>query len=67
MKVLLGILSNLFIYVMFSFYNKTWDPMNYSQDSVYWFGCLCGLCWIAIGLWAMLNPEEKGPHYGDGI
>lgn len=67
MTFLFGILSNLFVYLMFSFYNKTWDPMNYSQDSVYWFGCLCGLFWIAAILWKSLVSDDKGPRYGDGL
>jgi hypothetical protein len=67
MKILLGIFSNFFLYFFFALFNKTWDAMVFSKESVYWFGCLCFLCWFGIFLWDVLNPKETGPHYGDGI
>ena len=49
MKTILsfGIGTTLFMYFFISLYNHTWDIMNYSGDSVFWFGCLSGLGWFA--------------------
>jgi hypothetical protein len=44
--LLIGIFGTFFMYVMFSFFNKTWDPMGYSPDSVYFFACSSAICWI---------------------
>lgn len=48
MKTILsfGIGTTLFMYFFISLYNHTWDIMNYSKDSVYWFGCLSATGWI---------------------
>ena len=47
MKTILsfGIGITLGMYFFISLYNHTWDIMNYSGDSVYWFGCFSGLGW----------------------
>ncbi len=49
MKTILsfGFGTTLFIYFFISLYNHTWDVMNFSQDSVYWFGSLSALGWVA--------------------
>ena len=48
MKTILtfGIGTTLFMYFFTSLYNHTWDIMNYSGDSVYWFGSLSAIGWI---------------------
>ena len=55
----LGIFGTIFMYFMFSFFNKTWDPMQFSQNSVYWFGTLSAVCWIMGMLISVLDLDKK--------
>jgi len=59
-------LSCGFFYFIFSFYNRTWNPMEFSQDSIYFFGCAMfisclGFCMMAYldGSNAYYREQEK--------
>ena len=63
-SIITGIIASLFIYMVISMHNKTWDIMNYSQDSVYWFGSLIGLAWFAVWMWGALESNKDNNNHG---
>ena len=56
--LLFGVFGTLFMYVVTSMFNHTWDIMKYSQESTYWFGALSGLCWITGCLVTALDLDK---------
>lgn len=53
----IGVGVMLFLYLIMSMYNHTWDLMNYSKDTVYWFGSLSFLGWVVPAAFRYLNQE----------
>jgi hypothetical protein len=55
----LGFSTGLFAYFFISLYNKTWDIMNFSGDSVYWFGSITAIGFIAGMMISVLGLDKK--------
>jgi len=64
MKVILplGIFTTVFVYVFTSFYNHTWNPMTFSNESIYTFASISALGWVAGLLWVALNPTDESQN-----
>lgn len=61
--VTVGTIITLFMYLVFSMFNKTWDLMKYSQESTYWFGCLITLGWFGCWMWYVLEGKDSNKNY----
>lgn len=53
-----GMFCTAFIYIIISLFNHSWNAMTWSQDSVYWFGCLSGLGWFASLMMEILDLNK---------